>query len=162
MTVFAAFAPRIAHAVTATLVQVVNGASNPVMSRNIDEPARVPYQVTATPTCTGNFCLLTGTAVPAGMRLHVTRISGAMSLQPAFANGIVALVDSSFNPLIFFPLSTFEGAFFGFAIGFDHPVDYYFDEGQLPQIEIGAPCCNTELLADGNLSIVGYVVPKQP
>jgi hypothetical protein len=38
MTVFAAFAPRIAHAVTATLVQVVNTASNPVPTQPV--PAR--------------------------------------------------------------------------------------------------------------------------
>jgi hypothetical protein len=35
MTVFAAFAPRIAHAITATLVQVVNTAQNPVPSQPV-------------------------------------------------------------------------------------------------------------------------------
>ena len=36
MTIFAAFAPRMAHAVTATLVQVVNGPSNPVPVQSAD------------------------------------------------------------------------------------------------------------------------------
>ena len=38
MTVFAAFAPRIAHAITATLVQVVNTSASPVPTVGIEVP----------------------------------------------------------------------------------------------------------------------------
>src|SRR5713101_6940805 len=58
-------------------VGIDNTASSPVLVRNLDEPARNPYQEAIFATCTGSqFCNFDFSAVPAGMRLTVTNISG--------------------------------------------------------------------------------------
>src|SRR5512140_2937905 len=46
MTVFAAFAPRVAHALTATLVQVVNTNANPAVVTNADTRGRNVVRLT--------------------------------------------------------------------------------------------------------------------
>lgn len=43
-TLLAVLAPKAAHAVTATLVQVVNTRSTPVPNQDVDQPGRHPYQ----------------------------------------------------------------------------------------------------------------------
>lgn len=55
----ALLAPKAAHGIVATLVQVVNTAANPVLSRNVDNPDAYPFEFTFCfvnnqfTTCTG-------------------------------------------------------------------------------------------------------------
>jgi hypothetical protein len=69
-------APKAAHAVTATLVQVANTRATPVPTESVDEPGRHPYQT----TCTG-FSNAYGLAycntpnVPAGYEFVIQSVS---------------------------------------------------------------------------------------
>ncbi len=161
LTIFAAFTPRIAHAITATLVQVVNTASNPVMTRSVDEPARVPYFVSGGASCPFlNLCQITGSVVPAGMRLRVTRISGVVagySGAPTFA---ALSVDDWSNPVVMVQLSQVNGAFFGNATPFNQEVDFYVDEGHSPVLQVGNG--DPYYASKKTLTITGYMVQKLP
>ncbi len=165
LTVFAAFAPRAVHAITATLVQVVNTASNPVMSRSIDEPARVRYFATGAVNCaiTNQDCLFVATAVPAGMRLRVTRIEGEFWGQSGVSNASAALEDSSNPAQPYLIVSALVGSLdvWSETITFDHETDVYFEAGQTPQVEIGADA-PMNLIRPNRVSIVGYLVPVAP
>src|SRR5258706_8139287 len=73
-------APKAAHAVVATLVQVVNTTANPVPASTVDEPGRVPYVSSVLDL--GNNCGLgfecdfNFPPVPAGHRLVIQEVSG--------------------------------------------------------------------------------------
>ncbi len=168
LTIFAAFTPRIAHAITATLVQVVNTAANPVMTRSVDEPARVPYFVSGQPSCPFlNECFLTGTAVPAGKRLRVTRIQGALLSQSSVvANTTFAALQpqgDQFNKYVIFPITPFNAAFYGTSLGFAFETDVYFEAGQTPEIQIGTSFTgNFDSGLGTRLTIVGYLVDVAP
>jgi|SRR5215469_16512899 len=103
MTVFAAFAPRIAHAITATLVQVVNTGSNPVPTADGGTyfEANVCHQRGSSTDCApsgsgpDHFVVpLTTSAGAAVKRLVIEHVSGICStynntliLGPAFYGG---------------------------------------------------------------------------
>jgi hypothetical protein len=88
MAVFAAFAPRIAHAVTATLVQVVNSSANPVpiaesapkfqahLCRNVGPIAAAVAACTGAGTFTVPTTTSTGAVV---RRLVIESVSGKCS-----------------------------------------------------------------------------------
>jgi hypothetical protein len=86
---FSIFAPRAVHAITATLVQVVNTASNPVPTTRTDNPAREAVQL----RCLGSFdedfgaleCRvfdlgLQWHGVPSGKRLVVEYVAGSVAV----------------------------------------------------------------------------------
>lgn len=92
MMVFAAFAPRVAHAITATLVQVVNTSANPVpvQPNNWRQPVGLKciasVNIPSGPFGLG-FCTLGDTAgnaytVPAGKRLIVELANGSCLVPP--------------------------------------------------------------------------------
>ena len=154
--------PRVAHAVTAALVQVANPPSNPVMVRNIDEPARVPYFVSARPSCPyTNVCYLTGTTVPTGMRLRITHVSGVIN---ANVSGYAALSIDNENALqIMLPLTSVNGGPFQQSVAVNHEVDVYVDEGHTPILQIGCPAGMVIYnVSTQNMIISGYLVPKEP
>jgi hypothetical protein len=78
-----ALAPKAAHALVATLVQVANTTANPVPNKDVDNPDRA--------TAVDQFCIVTGTAgspgfecdttafftVPAGQRLVLEQLEAA-------------------------------------------------------------------------------------
>ena len=75
----AVLAPKAAHAVTATLVEVVNTRSTPVPNQDVDAPGRHPYQASCTATGTtpsGISCQMP--TVPANMELVVQNVSIAL------------------------------------------------------------------------------------
>ena len=87
MTVFAAFAPRIAHAVTATLVQVENTSANPVptpdsatrFEADICDVTGAGSTAAATGYCTGGNKFTVPATTSAGLpvkRLIVDNVSG--------------------------------------------------------------------------------------
>jgi len=143
--------PRVAAQVKAALV------------RSVDEPARVPYLYSAAPTCPfGNDCYIQGPAVPAGKRLRVTRLEGALIFQTG--DTFYALHVNNFrNPLAFFSSPVFNGFFYGNVSGFNMAVDHFFEAGESPVLEVGCSALNS-ISNDprSKLSIVGYIVDTTP
>ena len=143
--------PKVAAQVRATLV------------RNVDEPARVPYLHTAAPTCPFlNDCYVQGPAVPAGKRLRVTRLQGTLLFQSG--DTFHALHINSFrNPVAIFPSPVFNAFFFGNVSGFSTAVEYFFEAGESPVLEVG---CSAAISISNDprtkLSIVGYLVDTTP
>jgi hypothetical protein len=134
----------------------------PAMVRSVDEPARVPYFVSAQPTCPfTNECLVSGPVVPAGKRLRVTRLEGMLVLQAT--NIIVFLsTDDDNAPVVMFPSNTFGQAFFGTGVSFNQEVDFYFEAGQTPSLVVGTSGGNITTDARSRLTIAGYMVDVQP
>ena len=134
----------------------------PAMVRSVDEPARVPYFVSARPTCPfTNECIVSGPVVPAGKRLRVTRLEGMLVLQNA--NIIVFLSTSGDNaPVLMFPSNAFSQAFFGTGVSFNQEVDFYFEAGQTPSLVVGTSGGTITTDARSRLTIAGYMVDVQP
>jgi len=133
----------------------------PAMVRNVDEPARVPYFVSAAPTCGFlNECALAGPAVPAGKRLRVTRLEGILVGQTTSIFFALSEHDTN-HPLLMFPAAPINGAFWGSVVSFNQEIDFYFEAGQIPVIEVG----NTNTIPvdpRNRLTIVGYLVDILP
>ena len=144
-------APRAAHALVATLVQVVNTTTNPAIVSNMDDQGRTPYQAQILGTSAANCpaegsCAFTFDAVPAGHRLVVQHVS--MEIQAA-ANSVPALVSlgaSLGSAVTVFP-ATVQAPADVPTIVFDQPVLAYFDAGQTPVAGI--------LLGNGNFVFGG-------
>jgi hypothetical protein len=91
LTTFAIFAPRAVHAITATLVQVVNTSANPVPTAEsavrfqasmcfVNGPASTAYNICPPPTNARNFTVPTVTSTGAVVkRLVVDNVSGTCS-----------------------------------------------------------------------------------
>jgi hypothetical protein len=101
MTIFASFAPRIAHAVTATLVQVVNTASNPVPVQGVHARQAVQLNLSFSMNAGTTFNFETyqdGSfqpyTVPSGKRL-VIELGSAFCNVPAGQTIIWPIVSSS-------------------------------------------------------------------
>jgi hypothetical protein len=109
-------APKAAHAIVATAVQVVNTAANPVPNLDTERNARIPYESTSTVTCglTLGPCQFDFTFPPPGYRLVIQNINGYIRETsatmptiffranannflgiPSVANGSVALVNQN-------------------------------------------------------------------
>ena len=131
------------------------------MVRNVDEPARVPYFVSAQPVCPYlNECDLSGPIVPAGKRLRVTRLEGILVGQTTSIFFALMENDNS-HPVLLFPSQPTSGAFFGQVVSFNQEIDFYFEAGQTPIITVGN---NTSIVVDSRnrLTIVGYLVDILP
>jgi hypothetical protein len=96
--------PKAAHALTATLVQVVNTRSSPVPNQDVDQPARNPYQSGCTYNITAYgpaYCSLQ--PVPANMELVVQdisfRVPGGVPQEGRFTTTAGGALQSSFIPL---------------------------------------------------------------
>jgi len=83
----AAFAPKAVHGVAAALVQVVNT----VMTQDVDQPARAPFQVTV-PININSFSF-TPVTIPSGQRLVVdfVSLSGAAETSGSYVQPIMVL-----------------------------------------------------------------------
>ena len=135
----------------------------PAIVRSVDEPSRVPYQITAPPTCNfGNDCSIAGTVVPTGKRLRITRLEGALINQST--NMFFALhLNDARHPLAMFPANQFQGFFWGNVVSFAQEVDYYFEAGQTPVLEVGCSAVATVASDPRNtLSLVGYITDTTP
>jgi len=148
-------------AVSGIIAQPAVGQVRPAMVRSVDEPARVPYQIQAAPTCPFvNECFVTGTVVPAGKRLRVTRVLGTLLFQSTSIFAAIGL-NSDLNPIVMFPESAINGAFFGSVVSFNETVDLYFEAGQTPFLTVGnAASISTD--SRNRLTIVGYIVDVAP
>lgn len=138
--------------------------TRPAMVRSVDEPARVPYFHSLAPTCTfTNQCFATFPTIPAGKRLRVTAIMGYF--RGTNTAGFVLLQNVDFNnPLVAFPVSPFNAAYYGSVISFNTPADIYFGAGQTPVLEFGIPAFagGISVSPENRLTISGYLVDVLP
>lgn len=135
-------APRTAHALAATLVQVTNTSANPVINLDVDSAGRNAYASVASCSQGANeFCYATFSPVPAGMRLVVERVSASASLSsgtyvaqlqlsgsgtlPAGGNG------NTFFPIT--PLITLPNSI-SFAQYWNEQTKMYFEPGNQPSV----------------------------
>jgi hypothetical protein len=130
--------PKVAHAVVATLVQVVNTTANPVPNLDTERIARIPYESTQQPT--GNCpsgsgvqqCIFDFTPAPAGYRLIVQSVSGSVSLQPGTtAPPTAILINGDNGRYTYWSFTgtlgqTLSGAMYS---GFNQPALAYYDPG---------------------------------
>jgi hypothetical protein len=129
-------------------VRVLNTSAGPVLNSRIDDPGRIPYISFVDITCPGAFCTFTFPAIPAGHRLVIQHVSGALSFNAPTGGTIFPFVSSANNASIQFSAPTA-----GNVAAFDQPVLYYVDAGQSAKVSISAPFNPS---ASQFLSMVGY------
>ena len=140
----------------------------PAMVRSVDEPARVPYYNVSTLTCPyGNMCTASFPAVPAGKRLRVTNISGIMTSQYSVTTAFIALHNGnpmlSTNILVAVPIFPLNMAYYGNGLSFNNEVNFYFEAGEFPAIEIGTPANASFANSAGcKFVVTGYLVDLLP
>lgn len=117
-------------------VEVSNADPIPVVVTT--QPASTLYYHRLFATCTAqNVCLAEFPAVPAGKRLVLTNVRLFASQQPA-AEGIF-VVRRMPLPLVVFPVSSFQAAYFGTAYAANHQVELIFGPDEKPVLELGIP-----------------------
>jgi hypothetical protein len=133
LLVFAVVTPRVAHAVSAALVQVVNTSANPVPTANVEKLARIPYQSTyRTTTCVNvTNCYFQFTAAPQGYRLVVENISGLFELSNSATAPATGLIEGS-NFLNTFAFTSTNGQIFNGTVmsGINQPTRMVFDSSE--------------------------------
>jgi hypothetical protein len=148
-------------------VNIVNTTPLPVMlsgaAGTAAEPAIAPYFHVLAATCSlGNVCTGTFPVVPAGMRLRVTSISIFARFQ-SVTGPFLALDIAASQPVMAYAVPTVSLAYYGNVLFLNQPIDYYFEAGQAPILELG--CLYTTSFSSGwpiNLTINGYLVNVGP
>ena len=133
----------------------------PALVRSVDEPARVPYFHTLDATCPyANVCGATFPAVPAGKRLRVTRIG--VSWRDETVGAFLALdLNTLLNPKLIFPVSSGGFAYYGNGYYHSLQVDYYFEAGEAPVLEMGTGGVFNRY-STAKLTVTGYIVDVAP
>lgn len=133
-------APKAAHALVATLVQVANTTANPAVTLDAGKSTRIPYQsMTLDTVCEASaFCDFTSfTAVPAGYRLVVQGVTGNVNLssgtvQPTGTLRIIHNDVGSF-PNAYFVGNNIQSA--ALSVGYyNQPVTEFVDAGDAPEV----------------------------
>lgn len=129
-------APKAAHALVATLVQVVSSTSNPVVTLSADTATRIPYQSASQGTCNINNCSFVFTTVPAGHRLVVQGITAIVPLN----SGIISptgVLEISHDGTLSSPNAYFLGTYIQDSYQVAHynqAVTEFVDAGDYPQV----------------------------
>ncbi len=128
-------APKAAHAIAATLVQVTNTAANPVITQGRDNEARNYYY--AQGSCnqiTFGFCNVTFPSPPAGKREIITHVS-ILNLLPS-GDAITSIDIRYQNGTIinFLPLLLNPGTATTLNYTTDQAIFAKFDPGEVPQV----------------------------
>ena len=134
-----------------TPVTVVNPATSPALTSNVDDPGRIAYQTAQEPECTLNPCDFSFPDVPAGHRLVIQHVSGELFLALTPSAIFVRLAGTGFlNRSVFF------APFVGRNSLFDQSVLFYYDAGQVPGVEISLAGTN---FAGGQIvTLTGYLL----
>jgi hypothetical protein len=125
--------PKTAHAVVATLVQVVNTTSNPVPNLDTERIARRPYQSNSTQTCTTNPCEFGFTPVPVGYRLVTQNFAGNFSLLSG-STSLYAYMTDSFSLAMGLPGAVGPLTAGAVPAGFNQQLTTYFEAGRFPLV----------------------------
>ena len=149
-------APRAVHALAATLVQVTNTSSNPVINQDVDSPGRSPYYQTV--TCysqSTNQCEAQFPVVPANQRLVVQYIASSVDTPTALITAEFFQPGAIFIPI----LQTMQGTdSAGNKVYIaSQPMLYYFEAGQAPYFVMNAQSGNFEFMS-GSVTLTGYTV----
>jgi hypothetical protein len=141
---------RAAEAPSAANVVVVNSAAHPALTSRIDDPGRIPYQSTQTPTCTGANCTFTFGAVPAGHRLVIQYVSGILGFSGSGTQVLVIMKGGGSDAF------SFLASYFGdrTEAEFDQPVQFYVSAGKAPVVYAFTPASNFAFVQ--SLTLVGY------
>lgn len=130
--VFILAAPRAAHAISATLVQVTNTAANPVPNLDTERNARIPYQssINASP-CSIAPCDFLMSPVPAGYRLVAQGVS--VDVRDSTVPQLAFLADASYSFIMDLSAPLYPAGNQSHAGG-TQAVTAYFDAGITPVI----------------------------
>lgn len=135
-------------------VTVINPSTDPVKTRNVDEPGRNPYQFFKNlQPCVNTTCQVTTPAVPEGKRLVVQHVSAFGALTSP-GNTVEVVVSSKVAVLSTFAPPVFGTTNQGFA--FDQPVLGYVDAGDTVTFFISTNGSFNQAASD--FVITGYLV----
>jgi hypothetical protein len=145
-------------------VNVVNPATSPARTSSVDDPGRIPYQVThrfVVSECfsTLNACFFTSPAVPAGKRLVIQHIAVSATLSSSGTTFVTVEVRDSSNIKIV--LSTFNVPVFpapaGGAANAEQAVQFFLDAGSSFKafIDTLGTLAST---VPGDMNITGYLL----
>jgi hypothetical protein len=144
--------PRRSEAQFSSPVRVMNTSAAPALNSRIDDPGRIPFLVLFSNGCSGTLCSYTFPAVPAGHRVVIEHISGALIFNTA-PTQLFGFVKSSGNTnQVQFNVIPPSGT----VTIFDQPILYYVDAGQSPIIQFTSGVTNFNASAGQNLTLVGY------
>jgi len=133
----AAFGTGTAHAVVASLVEIVNPTTSPVPTLNVTGPGRVSYQSTINNAgnCSGGSCAFSFPSVPDGHRVVVQRINGYVQFNasPSYVEVQVGTGAFGANFLSAFFVSAPAGVF---STVIDQPALFYVDASGVVRIAI--------------------------
>jgi hypothetical protein len=147
------FRLRAVDAPTAANVVVVNTATHPALTSRIDDPGRIPYQSTDTPTCTGQTCTFNFGAVPAGHRLAIRHLSGTVSLNSNVLGALVTLRAGG-KDTISFQAPNLLSSSTGFP--FDQPIEFYVNAGKSPEVVVSISSGFGNFVSGQSLTLIGY------
>jgi hypothetical protein len=143
-------------------VRITNSPSVSVTNtptiKNAEDPARATYYYSITPTCPyANVCEATFPAVPAGKRLRLANVR-VMFRMTNVAAALSVNLNHINNLLVSFPLTPFNGFYYGSLLSTSQNVDLIFEAGESPVLELGVSAVDT-ISPDGNLlGVTGYLV----
>jgi hypothetical protein len=152
----ALFAPRAAHALAATLVQVTNTSANPVIGQDVDSPGRSPYyQTVSCYSASTNQCEAFFPAVPANMRLVVQYINSSVDTPTALQSAEFDVGGTIFMPILH-TLQGNDSAGNKIYVA-SQPMLYYFEAGQQPRFVDNAQAGSFTFMS-GAVTLTGYLV----
>jgi hypothetical protein len=141
-----------ARAASATNVNVVNPATEPALTRSVDDPGRIAYQSRAVCDLGGNFCSFDFPAVPKNHRLVVQHVSVSLFSNTTGPTGAQVNLSGGANQAASFLLA--PPSFLG-ASQFDQPVLQYFDAGSAPFVFATADVTLSEV---STATLSGYLL----
>jgi hypothetical protein len=144
--------PRRSEAQFSSPVRVMNTSAAPALNSRIDDPGRIPFLVLFSNGCSGTLCSYTFPAVPAGHRVVIQHISGALIFNTAPTQLFGFVKSSSNSNQVQFNVIPPSGT----VTIFDQPILYYVDAGQSPIIQFTSGVTNFNASAGQNLTLVGY------
>jgi hypothetical protein len=144
-------------------VNVTNPATAPVLSLNLSDPGRIPYQSEVNSSgggCTASACIFTFGPVPANHRLVVEDVTGLIHFTSAQAAALVTVNSSSsgFKLLSAFQAPITAGSLSQNFAAFDQPVHFYVDPTQSFTVTIVTTFLNFDTTSGQAVTVAGYLL----
>lgn len=147
--------PRVSMlVVTALFAATAFAQPKPALVKDVDQPARSPYQETKeSPSCDGS-CVLQFSPVPAGKRLVLNWVNIGYIADSADSPGAASLTPGDASSTIFYFLPTSQSS--TALTVFNAPVTMYVNAGASPTLTVLATTSALAKSVTGTL--VGYYV----